>query len=138
MNMMQNTAAGIIRASLRYPAFRRLLAALAVSQIGGWIHNLALVPLVCSWTHSAAWADVATVAQLVPIVVLGPLGGAIADHFGQRLITLVSDIARLPPCRRCCWHSPPQRISRSGSPRRSPRRSRPPGVCRRCHLADGR
>ena len=110
MNMMQNTAAGTIRASLRYPAFRRLLSALAVSQIGGWIHNLALVPPVCSWTH---WAGVATVARVVPIVVLGPLGGAIADRLGQRLIMIVSDIARLA---RCCWHSPPQHTSRSCSP----------------------
>src|SRR5258708_6834491 len=103
MNMMQDTAAGIIRASLRYPAFRRLLSALAVSQIGGWIHNLALVSLVCGWTH---WAGVATVVRVVPIVVLGPLGGAIADRFDQRLIMLVSDTSRLAPC---CWPSPPQR-----------------------------
>jgi hypothetical protein len=95
MNMMQNAAAGTIRASLRYPAFRRLLSALAVSQIGDWIHNLTLVPLACNWTH---WAGAATVAQVVPIVVLGPLGSAIADRFGQRLIMIVSDTSRLAPC----------------------------------------
>jgi len=97
MNMMQNAAAGIIRASLRYPAFRRLLSALAAAQIGDWIHNLALVPLVCSWTH---WTGVATVAQVVSIVVLGPLGGSITDSFGQRLIMLYSDTSRQAPC--CC------------------------------------
>jgi MFS family permease len=95
MNMVQNAAAGTIRASLRYPAFRRLLSALAVSQIGDWMYNLALVALVYSRTHSATWAGVATAARVVPIVVLGPLGGAIADRFDRRLIMIVSDIARL-------------------------------------------
>jgi hypothetical protein len=120
MNMMQNTAARTIRASLRYPAFRRLLSALAVSQIGSWIHNLALVPPVCSWTH---WADVATVARVVPIVVLGPLGGAIADRFDRRLIMIVSDTSRLARCC-CCWHSPPQRTCQFCS-RRRPLQRRP-------------
>jgi len=121
MSMMQNTAAGTIRASLRYPAFRRLLSALAVSQIGGWIHNLAPVPPFCTWTHSAAWAGAFMVARVVPIVVLGPLGGAIADRFDQRLIMIVPATSRLAPCC-CCWHSPLQRTSRSRSRRRSPQR----------------
>ena len=123
MNMMQNAAAGTIRASLRYPAFRRLLSALAVSQIGDWIHNLALAPPVCNWTH---WAGAATVARVVPIVVLGPLGGAIADRFDQRLIMTVPDTSRLTPC---CWHSPRQRTchfcSRRRPPQRRPWRPRP-------------
>ncbi len=95
MNMVQNAATGTIRASLRYPAFRRLLSALAVSQIGDWMYNLALVALVYSRTHSAAWVGVSTAARVVPIVVLGPLGGAIADRFDRRLIMIVSDLARL-------------------------------------------
>lgn len=39
----RNAPAGTIRAALRYSAFRRLLSALAVSQIGDWLYNLALV-----------------------------------------------------------------------------------------------
>ena len=50
---IQNAPSGTIRAALRYPAFRRLLAALAVSQIGDWLYNLALVVLVYDRTHSA-------------------------------------------------------------------------------------
>ena len=47
---------GTIRAALRYPAFRYLLSALAVSQVGDWLYNLALVVLVYDRTHSALWA----------------------------------------------------------------------------------
>src|SRR5450755_3829776 len=40
--------AGTIRGALRYPAFGRLLSALAVSQLGDWLYNLTLVALVYS------------------------------------------------------------------------------------------
>jgi hypothetical protein len=40
--------AGTIRGALRYPAFGRLLLALAVSQLGDWLYNLTLVALVYS------------------------------------------------------------------------------------------
>lgn len=95
MNMVQNAAAGTIRSSLRYPAFRRLLSALATSQIGDWMYNLALVTLVYSRTHSAAWAGAATAARVVPIVVIGPLGGVLADRFSWRKIMIIADIARM-------------------------------------------
>ena len=50
---IQTAPLGTIRAALRYPDFRSLLAALAVSQIGDWLYNLALVILVWDRTHSA-------------------------------------------------------------------------------------
>ncbi len=95
MNMVQNAAAGTIRSSLRYPAFRRLLIALAMSQVGDWMYNLALVALVYSRTHSAAWAGAATAARVVPIVVIGPLGGVLADRFSWRKIMIIADLARM-------------------------------------------
>jgi predicted MFS family arabinose efflux permease len=41
------------------------------------------------------WAGVATAARVVPIVVLGPLGGVVADRFGRRGVMIVSDLSRL-------------------------------------------
>ena len=90
-----NTREGTIRAALGYPAFRSLLAGLAVSQVGDWLYNLALVTLVYQRTGSAMWAGVATAARVVPIVVLGPLGGVVADRFGRRGVMIVSDVSRL-------------------------------------------
>ena len=92
---IKNAPSGTIRAALRYPAFRRLLSALAVSQIGDWLYNLALVVLVYDRTHSAAWAGVTTAARVVPVVALGPLGGVLADRFDRRRIMIVSDLARM-------------------------------------------
>ena len=92
---MANTPPGTIRAALGHGAFRKLLAGLAVSQIGDWLYNLALVTLVYSRTHSALWAGVTTAARVVPIVALGPLGGAVADRFDRRRLMIACDLTRL-------------------------------------------
>lgn len=86
---------GSIPSALRYPAFRSLLTGLAVSQIGDWLYNLALVTLVYQRTGSATWAGAATAARVVPIVVLGPVGGAVADRFDRRRVMVACDLARL-------------------------------------------
>ena len=52
---MKNSPDGTIRGALRYPAFRALLAGLAVSQAGDWLYNIALVTLVYQRTGSAMW-----------------------------------------------------------------------------------
>jgi len=93
--IIQNTPAGTIRAALRYPAFRWLLSALAVSQVGDWLYNLALVVLVYDRTHSPLWVGVTTAARVVPFVVLGPVGGVLADRFDRRRIMIASDVIRL-------------------------------------------
>jgi hypothetical protein len=36
--------------------------------------------------HSALWAGVTTAARVVPIVALGPVGGAVADRFDRRRV----------------------------------------------------
>src|SRR5712691_347328 len=92
--MNANKGAGSVRAVLRYPDFSKLLAALAVSQAGDWLYNVALVALVVDRTGSMAWAGITTAARVVPIVVLGPVGGAIADRFDRRRIMITSDLLR--------------------------------------------
>jgi MFS family permease len=86
---------GTIRAALRYPAFRALLAGLAVSQTGDWLYNLALVTMVYQRTGSVMWAGIATGARVVPMVVLGPAGGVIADRFSRRVVMVIADLLRL-------------------------------------------
>src|ERR1700748_3803009 len=90
-----NAPDGTIRAALGHSAFRKLLGGLAVSQTGDWLYNLALVTLVYSRTHSALWAGVTTAARVVPIVALGPLGGAVADRFDRRRVMISCDLVRL-------------------------------------------
>jgi len=92
---MTNPPRGTIRAALGYPAFRALLAGLAVSQAGDWLYNLALVTVVYQRTGSVMWAGVATGARVLPMVVLGPAGGVLADRFDRRRVMIASDAIRL-------------------------------------------
>ena len=107
---LTNAPSGTIRSALRYPDFRGLL-----SEIGDWLYNLALVVLVYDRTHSALWAGVTTAARVVPVVVLGPLGGVLADRFDRRRIMIMCDLAQMGLM--VCW----PRWPRSSCPSRSPR-----------------
>src|SRR5690349_20264273 len=80
----------------RFPRpFRRLAAALAASQIGDWLYNVALLTIVYERTGSAAWVALTTAARVAPIVVLGPLGGVVADRYDRRRVMIVSDALRM-------------------------------------------
>ena len=74
---------------------RALIGASAASQIGDWLYNAALLGYVFSATHSAAWVGAATVCRLLPYVLLGPLGGAVADRLPRRTVLLAGDLLRL-------------------------------------------
>ena len=74
---------------------RALIGASAASQTGDWLYNAALLGYVYTTTDSAAWVGVATIARLLPYVLLGPLGGAVADRFRRRNVLFTGDILRL-------------------------------------------
>ena len=84
-----------MRSALRHRSFRRLVLALAVSSAGDWLYNVALLAFVYDRTHSATWLAVTTTARIAPIVVLGPLGGVLADRFDRRRVMVVSDLLRV-------------------------------------------
>jgi MFS family permease len=92
---MSTMREGTVRAALGHPAFRSLLAGLAVSQVGDWLYNLALVTVVYQRTGSVTWAGIATGARVVPMVVLGPAGGVLADRFDRRRVMVACDLLRL-------------------------------------------
>ncbi|HEY4830166.1 MAG TPA: MFS transporter [Solirubrobacteraceae bacterium] len=81
----------------RLPGDRRfalLLLSLAVSACGDWLYNVALLAVVFERTHSASLLALTTAARLVPMVVLGPLGGVLAHRYDRRHLIIASDLAR--------------------------------------------
>src|SRR5204863_1066579 len=88
------TARGAYREILGIPDARRLIAASAVSQLGDWLFNAALLGTVYATTGSARWVGAATICRLLPYVVLGPLGGLIADRYDRRTVLLAGDLSR--------------------------------------------
>jgi predicted MFS family arabinose efflux permease len=74
--------------------FHLLLASLAVSSCGDWLYNVALLAFVYERTRSATWLALTTAARVIPIVVLGPIGGVLADRFNRRRLIVASDLSR--------------------------------------------
>ncbi len=75
-------------------SFRRLLASLAVSSLGDWLYNVALLAFVFERTGSPTWLAATTAVRILPIVVLGPIGGVLADRHDRRLLIIASDLLR--------------------------------------------
>ena len=82
------------RVAARTRDLRLLLSGLAASQAGDWLYNLALLALVYDRTGSTTWVGIATAARVLPMVVLGPLGGVLADRLDRRRLLIGSDLLR--------------------------------------------
>jgi predicted MFS family arabinose efflux permease len=78
----------------RHRDLRRLLASLAVSQIGDWCYNIALLVTVYSTSHSGLLLAATTVARILPDFVAGPLGGVLTDRYDRRGLMIASDVVR--------------------------------------------
>jgi MFS family permease len=84
-------AAGTARAALSYPVFRRVFTGAFLSNVGSWMQNVVLGAYGYSLTHSATFVSLLAFAQLVPLMLLSMIGGALADRFDRKwLIILVS------------------------------------------------
>ena len=79
---------------LAIPDARALIGASAASQLGDWLYNAALLGYVYAATGSAGWVGAATICRLLPYVLLGPVGGMVADRYDLRRVLLAGDVLR--------------------------------------------
>ncbi|MFM7617532.1 MAG: MFS transporter [Actinomycetes bacterium] len=83
------------RSVWRNRVWRRLTAAQGLSAVGDWAYAVALVVWIGERTDaSPVWIAATMVVRLLPIAVLAPFGGALADRIDRRRILLVADAAR--------------------------------------------
>ena len=75
-------------ASLSVPNYRRYYAGQSISLIGTWMQMTAQAWLVFSLTHSSTWLGVIVALQTMPVLVLGPYGGVIADRVYKRRLMI--------------------------------------------------
>jgi len=69
---------------LGVPAFRRLWIGTSLSATGGQIASVAVLYQVWEMTHSPVWTGAVGLARAVPLVVLGLVGGVLADALDRR------------------------------------------------------
>jgi MFS family permease len=76
--------------SLRNRNFRLFLTGLFITGTGGWVQRIAQDWLVLSITGSATAVGITAACQFVPTLLLGLLGGIVADRYPKRLVLLVT------------------------------------------------
>ena len=75
-------------AALVVPNYRRYYGGQAISLIGTWMQMTAQSWLVLTLTHSAAALGVIIALQTLPVLLLGPYGGVIADRVDKRKLMI--------------------------------------------------
>jgi MFS family permease len=63
-----------------------------LSLIGMWVQRLAVGWLMWELTESGAWLGAIAMAEFLPIVILTPLGGVVADRFDRLRISMIAQI----------------------------------------------
>jgi MFS family permease len=85
--------AGAALAPLRHRNFAILWTASLVSNVGTWMQTVAIGALVVSKTGEASWAVLVAAGAFLPIGVLSPLGGALADRLPRRPVIAAGNLA---------------------------------------------
>ena len=80
---------------VRHRDLRLLLGALLVSATGSWAYNVALVAFVYERTGSLTWVSAAGLARFVPMALVGPYAGVIAERFERIRLMATSDLVCL-------------------------------------------
>jgi MFS family permease len=80
-------------ASLAIPNYRRYVAGQSVSLTGTWMQMAAQSWLVLSLTGSATTLGVIVALQTLPVLLLGPYGGVVADRIDKRRLMVILQIA---------------------------------------------
>ena len=75
--------------SLAIPNYRRFFIGQAISLIGTWMQTTAQAWLVLTLTGSASDLGVVVALQTLPVLLLGPYGGVIADRVDKRRLMVV-------------------------------------------------
>jgi MFS family permease len=80
---------------LRSRNFALLWSAALVSNVGSWMQTVALGVLVFSRTDQPAWTGLVAAAGFLPVGLLAPLGGALADRLDRRRWLIVTTLAEM-------------------------------------------
>ena len=84
-----------IARALQNRNYRIYITGNGLSLVGSWMQRLAIGWLTWQLTESGTWLGLMAFADLFPSIVLGPLGGAIADRRPRLRILQLATVLRL-------------------------------------------
>jgi len=79
--------------SLKVPNYRLYFTGQSISLVGTWMQMTAQSWLVLQLTHSSTDLGLAVALQTLPVLLLGPYGGVIADRSDKRRLMIALQIA---------------------------------------------
>jgi hypothetical protein len=91
--MVSGSNGGLLRV-LKHRDFRFLLGGYAISSTGEWLYSVALAVYIFEQTRSVSWVAASLMSRLIPLLLLSPFGGVIADRYNKRIVMIVSDLSR--------------------------------------------
>lgn len=80
-------------AAFRHRNFRIFWIGALLSNTGSWLQNTTVPFVVWRLTESPAWVGGVAFLQFIPVVVVSPLGGSLADRYQRRTVLLVTQSA---------------------------------------------
>jgi len=80
--------------AFHYRNFTLFWSGAVLSNTGSWVQSVTVPYVIYQVTGSAAWLGFATFMQFLPIVITGPIGGALADRYHRRSILLFTQSAQ--------------------------------------------
>ena len=81
-------------APFRHRSFALFWSGAFVSNIGTWMETVAFGVYVTERTGQAVWPGIVAAAAFVPVALLGPIGGALADRVSRRLLLLCTTLVQ--------------------------------------------
>ncbi len=80
--------------ALSHRPYRVLWTGAFIANIGGWMQTVALGVFVTQTTGSAGWTGTVAALSYLPVVVLGPVGGVLADRWDRKSHLLVGTLVQ--------------------------------------------
>ena len=84
-----------LRGLLARPAYRQLWVARTVSQVGDVAQFTTLALLLVHLTGSGLGVSGAVLAEIVPVLLLGPLAGSLVDRLPRVRVMIAADVVRM-------------------------------------------
>jgi MFS family permease len=81
--------------ALRIRDYRLLFQGNAVTSVGFWMQQVALGWLVLDLTNSPFYLGLASFARQVPMLVVSPFGGVVADRLNRRNVLISTQVSQL-------------------------------------------
>jgi MFS family permease len=82
-------------AVLRNRGFAAFFVAAAISNGGAWMQTVAVPALLFDLTRQATWLGYASMATLIPAVIITPYAGVLSDRVSRRKILIVTQLTQM-------------------------------------------